>query len=88
MQINFDCPKCLTIARDEVSAQTQQVKCSNCQWTRPIAAEDRTGETPTRCLVCGCNDLWRQKDLGVFDNEFRASVPRHGVVLVRISGVK
>ncbi len=30
-------------------------------------------------------DLWRQKDLGTFDNEFKATVPRHGVVLVKIS---
>jgi alpha-galactosidase len=29
-------------------------------------------------------DLWRQKTLGTFDNEFKAPVPRHGVVLVRI----
>jgi alpha-galactosidase len=29
-------------------------------------------------------DLWRQKDLGVFENEFIAEVPRHGVVLVRV----
>ena len=29
-------------------------------------------------------DLWRQKDLGRFENEFSAPVPRHGVVLVRI----
>lgn len=28
-------------------------------------------------------DLWRQTDLGAFDREFTASVPRHGVVLVR-----
>ena len=30
-------------------------------------------------------DLWRQKDLGKFSNEFKASVPRHGVVLVKIA---
>ncbi|MCX6134307.1 MAG: putative Ig domain-containing protein [Ignavibacteriales bacterium] len=30
-------------------------------------------------------DLWRQKDLGSFNDEFKASVPRHGVVLVRLS---
>jgi len=30
-------------------------------------------------------DLWRQKDLGQFDGRFGATVPRHGVVLVRIS---
>lgn len=29
-------------------------------------------------------DLWRQKDLGSFGERFEASVPRHGVVLVRI----
>jgi len=30
-------------------------------------------------------DLWRQKDLGTYDGEFEASVPRHGVMLVKIS---
>jgi alpha-galactosidase len=30
-------------------------------------------------------DLWRQKDLGTFAAEFRAEVPRHGVLLVRIA---
>jgi len=29
-------------------------------------------------------DLWRQKDLGTYSDEFKASVPRHGVVLVKI----
>jgi alpha-galactosidase len=29
-------------------------------------------------------DLWRQRDLGKFDGEFKAKVPRHGVVLVRV----
>ena len=32
-------------------------------------------------------DLWRQKDLGKFDGEFKAPVPRHGVVLVRIAPI-
>jgi alpha-galactosidase len=30
-------------------------------------------------------DLWRQKDLGQFNDQFQASVPRHGVVLVKIA---
>ncbi len=33
-------------------------------------------------------DLWRQKDLGVFNYQFQTPVPRHGVVLVRISPEK
>ena len=31
-------------------------------------------------------DLWRQLDLGKSADSFRASVPHHGVVLVKISG--
>ena len=29
-------------------------------------------------------DLWRQKDLGIFEGQFQAAVPRHGVVMVRL----
>ena len=29
-------------------------------------------------------DLWRQKNLGKFTDQFKATVPRHGVVLVRV----
>ena len=29
-------------------------------------------------------DVWRQKDLGKFNREFHAEVPRHGVILVRL----
>ena len=38
--------------------------------------------------VCGqqtVRDLWRQTDLGKFQDGFKAQVPRHGVVLVRVS---
>jgi alpha-galactosidase len=30
-------------------------------------------------------DLWRQKDLGQSKDEYKTTVPRHGVVLLRIS---
>ncbi|MEI7732555.1 MAG: NPCBM/NEW2 domain-containing protein [Verrucomicrobiota bacterium] len=29
-------------------------------------------------------DLWRQRDLGVHDSQFKATVPRHGVLLLRL----
>jgi alpha-galactosidase len=32
-------------------------------------------------------DLWRQKDLGTFEDRFEAKVPRRGVVLVRVRPV-
>jgi alpha-galactosidase len=33
-------------------------------------------------------DLWRQRDLGAFEGDFHATVPPHGVVLVKISTAK
>jgi alpha-galactosidase len=33
-------------------------------------------------------DLWRQQDLGQFNDQFQTSVPRHGVVLVKITPAK
>jgi hypothetical protein len=33
-------------------------------------------------------DLWRQKDLGEFQDSFETKVPAHGVVLIKISPVK
>jgi alpha-galactosidase len=33
-------------------------------------------------------DLWRQRDLGEFAEAFSATVPRHGVVLVKVGAVK
>ncbi len=32
-------------------------------------------------------DLWRQKDLGMFDPEFTANIPRHGAMLIRVAPV-
>ncbi|HEY6083369.1 MAG TPA: NPCBM/NEW2 domain-containing protein [Chitinophagaceae bacterium] len=54
-----------------------------------------SGETPVKVTLkwsdAGIHgkqvvrDLWRQRDLGYFQDEFKAIVPRHGVVLIRIS---
>jgi alpha-galactosidase len=33
-------------------------------------------------------DVWRQKDLGTFENEFSAEIPRHGCMLLKISAAK
>ncbi|MGN6367858.1 MAG: putative Ig domain-containing protein [Phycisphaerae bacterium] len=33
-------------------------------------------------------DLWREKDLGEYEGEFTATVPGHGVVMVRVGGGK
>jgi hypothetical protein len=36
--------------------------CDECHWNRPVPAGDLEHAAPQRCLVCGCDDLWRQKD--------------------------
>jgi alpha-galactosidase len=33
-------------------------------------------------------DLWRQKDLGVYEDEFSADVAPHGVVMIRLRKAK
>ena len=82
MQISFDCPKCLQSARGEVTAASRGVMCSSCQWTRPIGDGDLRGETPGRCLVCGCGDLWRQKD---FSQRLGVAIVALGVALSTVA---
>ena len=56
--------------------------CNRGEWeaeiVAPWAALGLAGRQKVR-------DLWRQKDLGVFEDAFRAKVPRRGVVLVRVA---
>ena len=70
-------------------------------WSRPLAdgslavglfnrdeMDMKVGVTWAELGVKGkrnVRDLWRQKDLGVFDREFSTMVPRHGAVFVRVS---
>lgn len=74
MLIQFDCPKCLKPAHGEVTSASRGVMCSDCGWTKPLEEGAVQNETPVRCLVCGCSDLWRQKDFS----------PRVGVTVVAI----
>jgi hypothetical protein len=61
MRIDFHCPKCLKADTADVAAHGNSLSCRHCGWNRAWA----TGEPvnpPRHCLVCGCEDLWRQKD--------------------------
>jgi len=82
MQISFDCPQCLKLDRCEVTAASTAVACTHCNWTRRIQPEELTGETPRRCLVCGCGDLWRQKD---FSQQLGVGIVALGVVLSTVA---
>ena len=41
------------------------MSCGQCEWKRPIAAEDIVDGKPAMCLLCGNSDLWRQKSFPV-----------------------
>ncbi|GDY08660.1 MAG: hypothetical protein DWI21_15800 [Planctomycetota bacterium] len=62
MWIVFECPSCHVTGVSEVVAQTEQLRCSQCSWQRPVAEANRAASEPVNCVVCGCEDLWRQKD--------------------------
>jgi alpha-galactosidase len=51
----------------------------NCDVTVSFAALGLKGEQRAR-------DLWRQKDIGVFADSLSRNVPRHGAVLLRLTG--
>lgn len=59
MRLRYACPSCQ--GQRETDVVTSQIQC-DCSWTREVPADAFTDDTPNQCLVCGCNDLWRQKD--------------------------
>ena len=62
MWIVFECPSCHGYNVVEVVGETADLRCSSCSWQRPVIAENRSGQEPSNCVVCGSEDLWRQKD--------------------------
>jgi hypothetical protein len=59
--LTFCCPKCERTSRVHV-APGDGIHCASCGWQRAASSGDFSQGKPARCLVCGCNDLWRQKD--------------------------
>ena len=62
MQIAFDCPACQAPNRAPLTATGDCLECRHCQWNKAVAEEDIENGRPVRCALCGCDDLWRQKD--------------------------
>lgn len=62
MQIRFSCPRCERTIQNEIAPGAEVVECRECSWSRPVPRDDWRQSRPQRCLVCGCDDLWRQKD--------------------------
>jgi hypothetical protein len=62
MQLSFKCRHCNQTNLVDLTAESDRVLCDRCKAARPIKEADLENEKPQRCLACGCNDLWRQKD--------------------------
>src|SRR5215471_15285311 len=62
MRIVFLCPACRQPQRSNVAAGTTSLACDACRTNIPLSAGDLHEGAPRRCLLCGCDDLWRQKD--------------------------
>lgn len=63
MHVNYCCPSCQHPNGVTISEKTEKLQCGGCSWTRPLPADEQQRTHPSACLVCGCHDLWRRKNL-------------------------
>lgn len=61
MKILYSCPSCSRTMRHDLGASPASVACA-CGWSRQVGEGAIREGQPQQCLVCGCEDLWRQKD--------------------------
>jgi len=60
--IIFQCPVCQTNRVTRPEPADAAVQCDGCHWSRNEGASDFRDGNICRCRICGCDDLWRQKD--------------------------
>jgi hypothetical protein len=76
-QIIFQCPVCQSRRSDLPEGDAGAVHCDGCGWSRDEGPADFVDGCLTRCRICGCQDLWRQKDFP----------PALGLAIVAIAGI-
>ncbi len=62
MQLQFACPRCGRQHHVPDVARCERLECDACGWSRALPEDALDQDNPRRCTVCGCGDLWRQKD--------------------------
>lgn len=62
MKTVFHCPGCQTNQRLDLADDITNIACPACQWERTFSSDSIAEGNPKVCLICGCGDLWRQKD--------------------------
>ena len=60
--IIFQCPVCDKRSVTAPIPGEAEVRCDSCEWRRDEGLDDFTDGNLCRCRICGCQDLWRQKD--------------------------
>lgn len=69
MEVLFACPRCQQTNRQPLNGAAGPVEC-RCGWSRTHPEVFGDGSKLRECAICGCADLWRQKDfpqkLGLF----------------------
>lgn len=77
MQLVYQCTHCQNTARADVVDDTEAVSCNICGTAKPVRRALIHEGQPSACLLCGCNDLWRQKDFS----------PRLGLTIVGLGAL-
>jgi hypothetical protein len=60
--IIFQCPVCEKRTVTAPVPADAEVRCDSCAWSRNDGSDDYAEGNLCRCRICGCQDLWRQKD--------------------------
>ena len=59
MHVRFICPRCEGQQSRSIDGDWREIACDHCDWSRPVGDDS---DALTVCLICGCPDLWKQKD--------------------------
>lgn len=62
LQIIYQCPRCQVRAVSRPEKGSGLISCAQCGWERDEGSADFQDGRLCRCRICGCSDLWRQKD--------------------------
>lgn len=62
MQLVFPCTQCQSTVRATVTDANNVVSCPVCHSERTLRTDVVAAGQPHACVLCGCEDLWRQKD--------------------------
>lgn len=63
MHVTYRCPQCEQMNRSPpLEGDSAELFCTACEWKRPVSQAAISASCPRECLVCGNQDLWRQKD--------------------------